>query len=269
MRAMKRLAWATDIHLNFLRAEGVDAFCDALAREAPDAIVLTGDLAEAPDLVAHLETMERRLARPIYFVLGNHDFYRGSIRGVRERVAALCEGSRHLRWMNREGVVELTPETGLVGHDGWADGRNGDYFGSPLLFTDWVVIEELGGLDRDARLAKLGALGDEAAAHFERVLPGACACFRRVVLLTHVPPFAEACLYKGRITADTWLPHLSCRAVGEVLLRVMAERPERQLMVLAGHTHQPADVDVLPNLRVRVGAAEYGAPRLGEVIVVP
>ena len=155
MRAMKRLAWATDIHLNFLRAEGVDAFCDALAREAPDAIVLTGDLAEAPDLVAHLETMERRLARPIYFVLGNHDFYRGSIRGVRERVAALCEGSRHLRWMNREGVVELTPETGLVGHDGWADGRNGDYFGSPLLFTDWVVIEELGGLDRDARLAKL------------------------------------------------------------------------------------------------------------------
>jgi Icc protein len=265
---MKRLAWATDIHLNFLRQEGVLAFCDALAREAPDALLLTGDLAESHDLEQHLQTLERRLARPIYFVLGNHDFYRSGIAAVRERVARLCEGSRFLRWMNREGVIELTPETGLVGHDAWADGRNGDYFGSPLLFRDWVVIDELRGLGPEARLAALGALGDEAAAHLERLLPQAFACFRRVVVLTHVPPFAEACLYKGHITADTWLPHLSCRAVGDVLRRVMAERPDRQMLVLSGHTHQPADVDILPNLRVRVGAAEYGAPRLAEVIVV-
>ncbi len=266
---MKRLAWATDVHLNFLREPQIKAFCEAIARRAPDCVLLTGDLAESTDLTIQLATLEGHLKRPIYFVLGNHDFYRSSIANVRRRVEAQVGASRWLSWMNVAGVVELSSETALVGHDAWADGRNGDYFGSPIAFADWVLIEELAGLDQTARWHKLGALGDEAAAHFERVLPEAFACFRRVVLLTHIPPFGEACRYQGRVTKDTWLPHLSCRAVGDVLLRVMSERPDRELLVLAGHTHQPADVRILPNLQVRVGQATYGAPEVADMIVVP
>jgi 3',5'-cyclic AMP phosphodiesterase CpdA len=266
---VKRLAWVTDVHLNFLDAARIEAFCATIVAAGPDAIVITGDIAEAHDLEGHLATLERRLARPVYFVLGNHDFYRGSIAGVRRRMAELTARSRHLRWLPAEGIVELTSQTALVGHDGWADGRNGDYATSRLLFSDWVHIEELAGLGRAARLARLNALGDEAAAHLEEVLPRALACFRHVIVLSHVPPFAEACRYEGRVVNDEWLPHLSCKAAGDVLRRFAFEHPDARLTVLAGHTHNPADVDVLPNLRARTGAAAYGAPALADIVVVP
>src|SRR5437764_11589677 len=126
---------------------------------------------------------------PIYFVLGNHDFYRGSIAGVRAGVEALDARSPRLHWLPRTGVVGLTPETALVGHDGWADGRFGDYGRSEVLLNDYLLIEELAGLDERERLLHLNALGDKAAAHFRAVLPAALSRSRRVIVLTHVPPF--------------------------------------------------------------------------------
>src|SRR5689334_2837009 len=85
--------------------------------------------------------------------------------------------SPSLCWLPRAGVVELTPETGLVGHDGWADGRLGDYAGPDVFLNDSLLIEDLAGLDREARLGRLHALGDEAAAYFRAVLPEALARF--------------------------------------------------------------------------------------------
>ena len=40
-------------------------------------------------------------------------------------------------------VVELTPITALVGHDGWADGRLGDLDGSDVILSDFLLIDEL------------------------------------------------------------------------------------------------------------------------------
>ena len=121
--------------------------------------------------------------------------------------------------------MALTEETGLVGHDGWADGRLGDYARSEVLLNDYLLIEEVSGLDKEERLERLHALGDEAAAHFRALLPEALERFRRLIVLTHVPPFREACWHRGQISDDEWLPHFSCRAVGEVLVEAMAAHP--------------------------------------------
>ena len=48
-------------------------------------------------------------------------------------------------------------------------------------------------MSKSERLAKLHALGDEAADHFRAVLREALSRFRHVVVLTHVPPFRESC----------------------------------------------------------------------------
>src|SRR5436305_186175 len=85
-RQMTRLAWLTDIHLNFLRPAELKTFFDSLPQA--DAFVITGDIGEAHDVLAHLRTFADR--GPTYFVLGNHDFYRGSIAGIRAEVSALC-----------------------------------------------------------------------------------------------------------------------------------------------------------------------------------
>ena len=42
-----------------------------------DAVVITGDIGESPNVAAYLRELEQGLQRPIYFVLGNHDFDRG------------------------------------------------------------------------------------------------------------------------------------------------------------------------------------------------
>lgn len=257
---MKRLAWLTDIHLNFVKPNAISALCDTL--KDADAVLITGDIGEARDLIRYLRILDQRLGVPLYFVLGNHDFYRGSIAEVRLAASALRTHSPRLLWLPSAGVVELTSDTGLVGHDGWADGRFGDYAGSEIVLNDYFLIEELAGLDPSERLGMLHALADEAANYLRSVLPEALRRYQRVIVLTHVPPFREACLHQGQIAGDDWLPHFASQAVGLALREAMEASPEREMTVLCGHTHAPATVQILPNLRVLTGGAEYGRPAL-------
>ena len=137
-----RLAWATDIHLNFLTFMARRRFLEPIGEQA-DALVVTGDIAESNSLIATLMTMDTLVKKPIYFVLGNHDYYRSSVAGMRQAVARMIEGSRNLIYLSQAGVVELTPRTALVGHDGWADGRLGDLDGSDVILNDFLLIDEL------------------------------------------------------------------------------------------------------------------------------
>src|SRR4051794_19629524 len=98
---MKRLAWLTDLHLTFLRQAGLRAFLESLPEA--DAYLITGDIGEAHDVTAHLRAFAER--GPVFFVLGNHDFYRGSIADVRAEVRGLCREVPNLRWMPDAGVV--------------------------------------------------------------------------------------------------------------------------------------------------------------------
>jgi hypothetical protein len=184
---MKNIAWLTDIHLNFLRPPALEAFLDMLAETAADTFVISGDIGEADDVAVHLHAITERVSRPVYFVLGNHDFYRGSIAGVRDKVRAICSVTPNLHWLPDAGLVPLTGDTCMVGHDGWGDGRFGNYHGSDVMLNDFGLIGEFGGFDEapDERLAKMQALGDEAAAHFRAVLPEALARFRHVIAATH------------------------------------------------------------------------------------
>lgn len=265
---MMRLAWITDPHLNFLDDEDADAFCASLAEVEADTFAITGDIGEAPDVAVYLNALGDHVGRPVYFVLGNHDFYRGSFAEVRGKIPGLCEACPNLHWMPAAGVVPLTEKACLVGHDGWADGRHGDAWGSNVELNDWALIGDFMGLDKARRIDKLNALGVEAAAHFRAVLPDALARFEHVVVLTHVPPFPEGCLWEGKVTNADWLPHVCCKAVGDVLREAMAASPDRRMTVLCGHTHQPADAQVLPNLRIVTGGAEYYKPRLQRVLDV-
>lgn len=263
-----KLAWLTDIHLNFLDPSDIEVFHQSLGDLDADAVLLSGDIGEAPDLALHLNALDNALRRPLYFVLGNHDFYQGSIAGVRTMVEALCSACPNLYWLPKAGVVPLTNEACLIGHDGWGDGRLGDYWGSEVELSDWGLITELNGLDKGERLAKLHELGDEAADHFLRLLPGALRQFRNVVVVTHIPPFRESCWYNGGISGDDWLPHFTCKAVGDVLFQAMEASPDHQMTVLCGHTHGAGEALILPNLRVLTGGAVYGRPELQTVLNV-
>jgi 3',5'-cyclic AMP phosphodiesterase CpdA len=263
-----RCVWATDIHLNFVAERHRFSFAESVLAHDPDIVLLGGDLAEADNVASYLQELEHWIERPIYFVLGNHDFYRGSINSVRESISELARNSGHLFWLNTAGVVPIGEDTSLVGHDSWADGRFGDYWGSDVVLNDFLLIEEFLPLGKRERLELLEMLAAEAAAHFEGVLPEAFCNSRSVVLLTHAPPFRQACWHEGKISADDFLPFFATKIVGDVLISVMEAHPDCHLRVFCGHTHGGGTVDILPNLKVYTGGAEYGSPRVQMVFEV-
>lgn len=265
---MKRVAWLTDLHLNFLKERHADEFLSRVVATRPDAVLIGGDIAEAPSVEKHLEHIATRLECPIYFVLGNHDFYFGSIQRVRSVVGELCREWPNLIFLTSAGVISLSARTGLCGHDGWADARLGDYERSLVMMNDYRLIEELAGVNKRDRWPLLKAMGDEAARHVEAVLPAALAQHEEVIFLTHVPPLREACWYQGQTSNDEWLPHFTCQAVGDALLRIMRDHPDRHLTVLCGHTHSRGETQPLANARILTGGAEYGLPEIQRVFEV-
>ena len=263
-----RVVWATDIHLNFLRPQERTAFFSSLHDSQPDAVFITGDIAEAHCLQELLHEIRQALEVPLYFVLGNHDFYHGSIEAVRREVQDWCLTQPGLSYLSSSGLIELTPKTALIGHDGWGDGRFGNYEQSPVRLSDQELIQDFQGLDREAVLAKLHALGDESAAYLHEVLIKALDSYEQIMCLTHVPPFKEACWYQGKMGNDDWLPYFACKAVGEVLLESTQDRPDCHLTVLCGHTHHAGTIQMLPNLYVKTGSAEYGQPHVEEILTI-
>lgn len=264
---MSTYAWMTDVHLNFIDDAQISALVAEVEASGADGLLLGGDIAEGPSIERYLRDLAAALAMPIYFVLGNHDYYKASIRDVRAAVERLCAKVDNLCWLPAAGAVELSPRTALIGHGGWGDGRWGDFAGSSVVLNDYVLIDELAGIDNTERLARLGKLGDEAAAHIRAVLPAAAERYDHIVFLSHVPPFREACVYDGKISDDNWMPHFSCKAAGDALREVMAAHPACNLTVLCGHTHGGGRAQIEPNVRSRTGAADYGRPEIQEPLV--
>ena len=257
--------WLTDIHLEFVTDSEFGCLLRDLRDQNADAVLISGDIAQAPTVADYLLKIGQTLAIPIYFVLGNHDFYHGSISQVRETVTRLTCELPQLYWLNRYESIRLSSRTSLVGHDGWSDARFGDYHNSPVRLNDFHLISELTDLSREECLQELHRLGDEAADHFRIVLPEAFRTAEHVVVLTHVPPFIEACWYNGKHSDPNWLPFFSCKAVGDVLSDIMRELYNKRMTVLCGHTHGGGRSQILPNLLVLTGPAKYRYPAIQEI----
>ena len=263
-----RFVWLTDIHLNAATDEAIEDLLADIRSADPTGVLIGGDIAEATDVRDYLTRIADALACPIYFVLGNHDYYFGSVQRVREEVRCLCAGRAQLTYLTGCEPVFLSERTALLGHDGWADGRCGDYARSTVMLSDYQRIDELAGLDRETRLNALQALAEEAAHHIRRALAGALDRAPEALLLTHVPPFRESCWYQGRAADDQWAPHFSSQVMGDAILEIMSARPDRQLTVLCGHTHSGGEVEPVLNVRVLTGAAEYGHPAICRVLQI-
>ncbi len=269
-----RLLWLSDIHLNFLGGEQLTAFYNELVAAQPDLLVISGDIGEAPTVAGYLQTLSQAVERPIFFVLGNHDYYHGSVAGLRTQLASFTDNSK-LVYLSSVNEIPLTKTTAIIGHDGWADGRFGNYAVSPVLMNDHLLIEEfypsaidgdrLSVKSKEYRLSVMQRLAGEAAAHFERVLPSALEKFEHVIVVTHVPPFKEACWFKGMMTNDDFLPHFASQVVGDMLKRIMENYPNRQLTVLYGHTHSSGEKAITPNIKAYGARAEYGAPQIQQI----
>ncbi len=268
------LLWLTDLHLDCSSAETKAAFRETLRASACDAAVITGDISDArrlrDDLLFLAETLR---PKPVYFVLGNHDYFWSSFAAVDAMVAQLAasEAGSNLRPLGFGEIVPLSETDALIGHRGWADGRAGLGERSRVKLEsvkESKAIDELRSASEREFFEKLSLLGKESADYFSRVLPEALDRFERVWVATHFPPFPEAALFDGQVCDENRLPHFVNVAAGEALRRAASKRLDRRLAVLCGHTHCAAVVEIESNLSAFAGSAQRGKPRIAHAFPV-
>ncbi|MBK7670210.1 MAG: metallophosphoesterase [bacterium] len=281
---MEIIAWTTDLHLDSAEPVVIRTLYARVRASGARALLVGGDIATARNLERRLRDLADAVGMPVHFVLGNHDYYGGSIAEVRARIGRLDRPGLH--WLPATGPQELAPGVVLAGHGGWGDARNGDFAGSDAVLTDYLRIAELrhvfdlerftGTFGKDSPLeAELRRLGQDAADTLAPHLAAAAATSPQVIVLTHVPPFRDACWHEGRVTSDHWLPGFSCGATGDLLLAVARAHPACRFTVLCGHTHSAATARPAPNLIVHAQTAEYGSPGFvllgvdGDAITLP
>jgi len=266
------LAWLTDIHLNFLDDDARREFYQKIGETNCDAVLISGDIAEASSVSGILKEMAAQIKVPIYFILGNHDYYRGKVKDVRESMSELTKSEKLLHWLPASGIQALDGNTILLGQDGWADGRLGDYQNSRVALNDSRMIADLFQekiIGRFQLLEKMQQLADADAMKLQADLIQAVTQEpKKVIVLTHVPPFKEACMYNGKISGEDWLPYFSSKVVGDVLIKIAEENPVIEFLVLCGHTHGEAKYQPIINLIVEAGRAEYYLPAIQKIISV-
>jgi predicted MPP superfamily phosphohydrolase len=267
-----KLAWLTDVHLNFFDVNQRKKFYQEIINARCDGVLVSGDIAEAPSIKNILQELAEFIAQPIYFVLGNHDYYRGQIDKVRQEMTALTESNECLFWLPASHLLQLDRHTLLVGQDGWADGRLGDYHNSRVALNDSRMIADLFQeklVGRSRLLAKMQQLADYDANQLQESLAHAAIQRpQRIIVLTHIPPFKEACLHEGKISDGDWLPYFASKASGDALMNICTVHPDIDFLVLCGHTHGKAKYCPLPNLIVEAGHAEYNRPEIQKIISI-
>lgn len=261
-----KLGWLSDIHLNFLNDDEISAFLSELASIRTDAWVISGDIGEAHSVLDYLDRLRSGLGRPLYFVLGNHDYYGGSIAEVTQRVQGAVRDPEFV-WLNSSGPVFLARGLAVVGDDGWGDARLGDPLGSQVELADFYCIRELTGLARRDVIRTANALGDACAARLAPKLAEAASRCGGVCIATHVPPFEGAAWYEGRTSAPEWLPWFSCAAMGHVIRQCAERHPDVRFLVLCGHTHGQGYFEPSANVVVHTAGAKYRVPELQGIVI--
>jgi len=264
MKKPLRLAWGSDWHLDFVKGHEIHTLCQTV-KENADALLLTGDLSTAKLIRLHLKQLASQLDIPIFFTLGNHDYYQGSFASTETIVREACSACSNLVRLGQGEIVSFG-NTALIGVDGWADGRAGLGSTTQIRLNDSALIEDLCLGDARSLFAKMRELGDDSARYIAKMLPLASEGATHIIVATHVPPFVEAARYNGRPSDEAFAPHFTNLALGQVLRDYASEHREINVTVLCGHTHGRFVFEAAPNLHVRVAGGLYRRPAIEEVL---
>lgn len=264
--------WMTDIHMDaIIKDKTRRKFLQSIRESQAKYIFITGDISicerhpkkKVPRLFHHLEMLSEAAGdRPVYFVLGNHDYWGTSIKDVREIMTRIHEKFPNMIWLSSQTPIMLD-ETALVGHDGWYDGRNGAGWNSRGALNDWNFIFEFiqeKAKSKNDMWKLMEDLSNSATEFVKRnLLESVNLGCRRIVILTHFPPWVESATDAGKIDPD-YIAFYSSRSMGVEILEVARAHPEVEFLVLCGHAHTGQTHRPKKNVICLTGQAEYGQP---------
>lgn len=255
---MKKYLCYSDTHFNFTFPWTRYDFCARIAEEKPSALLLHGDIACGITLPDIMHFLARKLPDiPIYFVVGNHDHYSHSLNHTTKVLQELCKTHPTLIWLNQESIIPLTDGVALIGVDNWYDARLGD----PVFLNynlDWMMIDDFRALKSlQAKLSLARKLADQYSADLQTKLERALLSYKTVYIVVHVPPWREAVRSLGSPSEQFWLPYNINYHMGLMIEETMLNHPNQNVVVLAGHTHVPAVINVAHNIECIVQRGKY------------
>lgn len=272
-----KIAWLTDIHLDHTSDEVRSEFYNQIIKSSPSIIIISGDIAEATNFVHYLIEMADAVQIPIYFVLGNHDYYNGFVDEVRTNASQLNTQHPMLHYLSSLEPVELSHHTFLVGQDGWADARAGNIEESCIVMNDTRLIRDFQRAFRTGGSVsewfthltqKMQELADNDAEALAKQLQTAIdKDAQHIHIVTHIPPFTDSCIGEDieKYGCDSIYPYFVSVAMGDVLTRFAQKYPTVEFTVYCGHTHSPSIYKPQNNLVIHCEGAKYKEPVISQI----
>lgn len=257
--------WITDPHLNNLLPWQKYSFNSIIKKEQPTGIYLTGDISNGIWIKYDLK-MLAKIGVPVYFVLGNHEYFWSSIDAIHNKVRKVCDQYKNLIWLDDRDVVEINEETAVIGTRGWFDNDLGAPKWLRWKFEPWIIKDFVKLSFKDQQL-KFKELAGDSCRQIEVKLNMALEKgYKTIYLLTHFPPWTEVSNSDGMMNWF-WLAYNSNPKLGQTIEKIMVGRKQR-VVCLSGHTHHPEYVRISRNIECQVGEANFiGVPHSQKIYI--
>lgn len=270
-----KFAHISDIHLNFVtldKAHGarsrktfLQGINDKISLGA-SFILLTGDITEAPFLTSELYWLSENLKRPLYYVLGNHDYWYTSFKNARNfaHIAQNLNKNGKICYLSTSNPIEMSLGVWLTGTDGWYDCRNfrqneiSDFLHGREALNDFDLIEDLINLP-GCEEEKLQIIRDFADAEIfnlkiklQYILSKSP---KKIIIGTHIPPMI---LPNSKIK-ENHPGFYSCRRLMEILCEICENCKNTQFYLYCGHNHGGGNFEI-DNLHISCKESRYDYP---------
>lgn len=255
--------WLTDLHLNVLSKKEFTDFVHSMNSIDCDGFLFSGDISNGLFLKKHLDFIKKKVYKPIYLVYGNHCLY---WRGF-EELSKIKPDKNFF-------PLDFTPpqifdDTILTGITGWYDAKWRKPFTPIIYIVDWIAIKDLRIYKK---LSHLLSLFEEIAIYYRdnlnfKLLPYLDK-YNNFVILTHFPPMHNKKSFLSKFSEWFWKPYNSSKILYDYIYNLAGKYPNKNFIVLSGHTHQKATYNILDNFTIKVGEACLGEINKGEMILL-
>jgi len=282
---MPKYVWITDTHFN-VREKTIIADLkkieSILQQESADGLILSGDISIASKLVFQLGMLEQAVKKPIYFTLGNHDFWGAAYDDVDRVMKELTLISPFLKYLPSSEYQQIGATTCLIGANTWYDAILGksDTF---LVMGDWIkmkdyvtafegnTLSETVPMTMKQHNAIVEVSRQLSRKAVDQVVKGIKAAmrnnFKNIVIVSHVPPFQEVCMHKENPSDKNYLPWYTSKLLGDAIMIAAKQLPDCNFTVLCGHTHTYCEKRLEKNLLVIAGSGNYDFVEVSGVIL--
>lgn len=211
--------WATDLHLNYFTNEYIDNFGRSLLKYKSSALIISGDISLGNRLENDLKVLSNAIQIPIYYVLGNHDYWYSSFDKVDE-LSKKLESDLIINLNDK--CISINKDTALLGFNGWYDCNYGT-IDPDIQMSDWVKIEDFKNNDP----IKISKERSSKSLEFKNLSNLAKQDgFVNQLIVTHIPPFEELIIDKEK-------PFYGSYTSGQILRSLDLNK----IVCLSGHTH--------------------------------